>query len=117
MGRSETPTPGNPLGAKGVGETGTIASTEAVVNAVVDALSPFGIRNMEMPMTPERVWRTIQDAQRHMATSAPATPAAPGPGGTVSYPHMGEEGVPSQEQPPAPAEEEPPKVKGLIDNL
>jgi carbon-monoxide dehydrogenase large subunit len=115
--RTETPTPVNPLGAKGVGETGTIASTQAVVNAVVDALSPFGIRNMEMPMTPERVWRTIQDAQRHMAASAPAAPAAPGPGGTVSYPHMGEEGVPIQEQPPAPAEEEPPAGQGLIEDL
>ncbi len=57
------------MGIKGVGETGTIASTQAVVNAVVDALSPFGIRHLEMPMTPERVWRAIQNA-RHQGTAA-----------------------------------------------
>ncbi len=61
--RTETPTPVNPMGVKGVGETGTIAATQAVVNAVVDALSPLGIRHMEMPMTPERVWRAMRDAQ------------------------------------------------------
>ena len=60
--RTETPTPVNPLGAKGVGETGTIASTPAVVNAVVDALSPLGIRHVEMPLTAERVWRLIHQA-------------------------------------------------------
>jgi carbon-monoxide dehydrogenase large subunit len=58
--RTETPTPNNPLGVKGVGETGTIASTPAVVNAVVDALSPLGVRHIDMPMTPRRVWQTIQ---------------------------------------------------------
>jgi carbon-monoxide dehydrogenase large subunit len=61
--RTETPSPVNPLGIKGVGETGTIAATQAVVNAVVDALAPFGIRDLEMPMTPQRVWRAIQAAQ------------------------------------------------------
>ncbi len=60
--RTETPSPHNPLGVKGVGETGTIASTAAVVNAVVDALRPFGIRHLDMPLTPQRVWQAIQTA-------------------------------------------------------
>jgi carbon-monoxide dehydrogenase large subunit len=60
---TETPTPLNPLGAKGIGESGTIGSTPAVQNAVVDALSGFGIRHLDMPMTAERVWRAIQDAR------------------------------------------------------
>jgi carbon-monoxide dehydrogenase large subunit len=63
-GRTETPTPVNPLGVKGAGETGTIAATPAVVNAVVDALSGIGVDHIEaMPLTPERVWKTIQTAQ------------------------------------------------------
>jgi carbon-monoxide dehydrogenase large subunit len=57
-----TPSPVNPLGVKGVGEAGAIASTAAVVNAVVDALSPLGIRHVDMPLTPERVWRAMQSA-------------------------------------------------------
>jgi carbon-monoxide dehydrogenase large subunit len=61
--RTETPTDVNPLGVKGAGETGTIASTPAVVNAVVDALAPHGIRHLDMPLTPERVWRALQDAK------------------------------------------------------
>jgi carbon-monoxide dehydrogenase large subunit len=61
--RTETPTPVNPLGVKGVGETGTIAATPCVVNAVLDALSPFGIRHVDMPLLPERVWRAIQQAK------------------------------------------------------
>jgi carbon-monoxide dehydrogenase large subunit len=58
--RTETPTDLNPLGVKGAGETGTIASTPAVVNAVMDALAPLGIRHVDMPLTPERVWRAMQ---------------------------------------------------------
>ena len=58
-----TPCPHNPLGVKGVGEAGTIASTPAIVNAVVDALQPFGIDDVEMPMTGETVWQAIQDAE------------------------------------------------------
>jgi carbon-monoxide dehydrogenase large subunit len=54
-----TPTDVNPLGAKGVGEAGTIGSTPAVVNAVVDALSPFGVRHLDMPVRPERIWRAV----------------------------------------------------------
>ncbi|MFF4990601.1 xanthine dehydrogenase family protein molybdopterin-binding subunit [Streptosporangium saharense] len=57
--RTETPATSNPLGVKGVGEAGTIASTPAVVNAVVDALRPYGVRDVRMPCTPERVWRAI----------------------------------------------------------
>jgi carbon-monoxide dehydrogenase large subunit len=60
---TETPSPRNPLGAKGIGESGTIGSTPAVQNAVVDALSQFGITHIDMPCTPERVWRAIQTAR------------------------------------------------------
>jgi len=59
--RTETPSD-NRLGVKGVGEAGTIASTPAVVNAVVDALHPLGVRDVTMPCSPEHVWRAIQDA-------------------------------------------------------
>ena len=55
-----TPSPGNPMGSKGVGETGTIASTPAVINAVIDALAHLGVTDMAMPATPERVWNAIQ---------------------------------------------------------
>lgn len=58
--RKTTPCPHNPLGVKGAGEAGCIGSTPAVVNAVMDALSPFGIKNLEMPLTPERVWRAMK---------------------------------------------------------
>jgi carbon-monoxide dehydrogenase large subunit len=58
-----TPTPRNPLGAKGIGESGTIGSTPAVHNAVVDALAPLGIRHLDMPFSPERVWRAIESAR------------------------------------------------------
>jgi carbon-monoxide dehydrogenase large subunit len=62
--RTETPTPVNPLGVKGAGETGTIAATPAVVNAVVDALSGLGVDHIEtMPLTAERVWKTAQAAR------------------------------------------------------
>ena len=61
--RTESPSPTNPMGVKGVGETGTIASPAAVMNAVVDALSPHGITDIEMPAKPERVWRAIADAK------------------------------------------------------
>jgi len=59
----ETPTPLNPLGVKGIGEAGTIGATPAVQNAVVDALAHLGVRHVDMPCTPERVWRTIRDAE------------------------------------------------------
>jgi aerobic carbon-monoxide dehydrogenase large subunit len=60
---TETPTPLNPLGAKGIGESGTIGSTPAVQNAVVDAVAHLGVRHIDMPLTPERVWRAIQDVR------------------------------------------------------
>jgi carbon-monoxide dehydrogenase large subunit len=59
---SETPTPVNPLGVKGIGEAGTIGATPAVHNAVIDAVSHLGVRHIDMPLTPERVWTAIQKA-------------------------------------------------------
>jgi carbon-monoxide dehydrogenase large subunit len=59
---SETPTDLNPLGARGVGESGTCGATPAIVNAVIDALSPFGIEHLDMPLLPERVWRALKTA-------------------------------------------------------
>jgi aerobic carbon-monoxide dehydrogenase large subunit len=61
---TETSTTVNPLGVKGIGETGTIASTPAVYNAVADALAPLGVERINMPLTPERVWRAIRDQRR-----------------------------------------------------
>ena len=58
-----TPSPHHPLGVKGVGEAGTIASTVTVYNAVMDALRPLGVTSIDMPLTPERVWRAIQQAK------------------------------------------------------
>ncbi|MEJ2320716.1 MAG: molybdopterin-dependent oxidoreductase [Gemmatimonadales bacterium] len=57
--RMTTPTPVNPLGAKGVGEAGTIGATPCVINAIVDALSPYGVRHLEMPARPEKIWRAL----------------------------------------------------------
>ena len=61
--RTETPSPTNPLGVKGVGETGAIASPAAVMNAVINGLAPFGVTDIDMPATPERVWRAIEEAR------------------------------------------------------
>jgi carbon-monoxide dehydrogenase large subunit len=60
LSRTETPTPVNPLGIKGVGEAGTIGSTPAIVNAVVDALAPFGVTDIDMPLKPEKIWQLCQ---------------------------------------------------------
>ena len=60
---TETPSPVNPLGVKGVGEAGTIGCSPAVVNSVVDALSTFGVRHIDMPLTPEKLWKLIQATQ------------------------------------------------------
>ena len=62
--RIETPSPHNPLGVKGAGEMGTIAGTAAVANAVADALAPLGVHHLEMPMTPERIWRAVAAARQ-----------------------------------------------------
>ncbi len=74
---SETPTWVNPLGAKGIGESGTIGSTPAVHNAVCDAVAHLGVRHIDMPCTPERVWRAIRDAA-DISRETPATAPAPG---------------------------------------
>jgi carbon-monoxide dehydrogenase large subunit len=60
---TETPTPHNPLGAKGIGEASTIGSTPAVQNAVIDAVAHLGVRHIDMPCTPERVWAAIRAAR------------------------------------------------------
>jgi carbon-monoxide dehydrogenase large subunit len=61
--RTETPSPHNPLGVKGAGEMGTIAATVTIANAVMDALAPLGIRHIDMPLTPEKIWQAIQSSQ------------------------------------------------------
>ncbi|MBA3585354.1 MAG: molybdopterin-dependent oxidoreductase, partial [Gemmatimonadetes bacterium] len=61
--RTETPSPTNPMGVKGIGESGTIGSSPAVMNAVIDALGHIGVTHMDMPASPMRVWRAIQDAR------------------------------------------------------
>jgi carbon-monoxide dehydrogenase large subunit len=60
--RTVTPSPTNELGVKGIGEAGTIASSAAVINAIVDALSPLGIKHIDMPASPDRLWKMIQEA-------------------------------------------------------
>jgi carbon-monoxide dehydrogenase large subunit len=65
--RTTTPALSNDMGVKGVGEAGTIASTPAVVNAVLDAIRQFGVKDIRMPCTPERVWRAIRDGQAGQA--------------------------------------------------
>jgi aerobic carbon-monoxide dehydrogenase large subunit len=59
---TETPSDVNPLGAKGIGESGSIGSTPAVQNAVVDAVAHLGVRHIDLPCSPERVWRAIRSA-------------------------------------------------------
>ncbi len=59
-----TPSPWNPLGVKGVGESGTVGAPAAIVNAVMDALEPFGVRHVDMPYTSEKIWRLVHRVQR-----------------------------------------------------
>jgi carbon-monoxide dehydrogenase large subunit len=61
---TETPTPLNPLGAKGIGEAATIGSTPTIANAVMDALAPFGIEHLDIPLTPQKIWQAIQRAKQ-----------------------------------------------------
>jgi len=68
LGSTVTRSPSNPMGIKGVGEAGTIGATPAIANAVMDALSPLGIRHLDLPLTPERIWRALRDL-------TPGTPA------------------------------------------
>ncbi|MBI2999901.1 MAG: molybdopterin-dependent oxidoreductase [Deltaproteobacteria bacterium] len=70
LARTETPTPVNPLGVKGVGEAGTIGSTPAIVNAVVDALAPFGVTHIDMPLKPEKIWRLCREKKERRAGGA-----------------------------------------------
>ena len=63
LARTTTPSPSNPMGVKGIGEAGTIAASSAIVNAAVDALSGLGVRHLEMPLQPARVWNVIQEAK------------------------------------------------------
>ena len=63
MHSTETPTPLNPLGAKGIGEASTIGSTPAVQNAVIDAVAHLGVRHIDLPCTSQTVWQTIRDAE------------------------------------------------------
>ncbi|GAA5145559.1 molybdopterin-dependent oxidoreductase [Pseudonocardia eucalypti] len=78
--RTETPATSNPLGVKGVGEAGTIASTPAIVNGVIDAVRHLGVRQIEMPCTSQRVWRAIQEAQGHATQETPIDVHSPGGG-------------------------------------
>ncbi|HEX5587330.1 MAG TPA: molybdopterin cofactor-binding domain-containing protein, partial [Acidimicrobiia bacterium] len=95
---TETPSPLNPLGAKGIGESATVGSTPAVQNAVVDALSHLGIRHLDMPLSPEKVWRAIRDAEAGQPPAPwrepPSTfddllpPLAPPPADTEAIPDL-----------------------------
>jgi len=64
LGRQITPSPTNELGVKGIGEAGTIAATASIINAIVDALSPLGITHVDMPATPDRLWKQIKEASK-----------------------------------------------------
>ena len=73
--RMTTPSPINPLGAKGAGEAGTIGSAQAVMNAVVDALVPLGVTQLDMPASPERVWSALREASSSAERPVPTSPA------------------------------------------
>nr|MDQ6884811.1 xanthine dehydrogenase family protein molybdopterin-binding subunit [Candidatus Dormibacteraeota bacterium] len=62
--RTVTPSPHNPMGVKGIGEGGTVCSTPTVVNAVMDALLPLGIKQLQMPLTPFKIWEAIDRRRR-----------------------------------------------------
>jgi carbon-monoxide dehydrogenase large subunit len=78
--RTTTAATGNPLGVKGVGEAGTIASTPAIVNGVLDAVRHLGVQDVEMPCTPQRVWRALQGAQGRTTQETPVDTHSPGAG-------------------------------------
>ncbi len=75
-----TPATSNPLGVKGVGEAGTIASTPAIVNAVLDAVRQYGVEDIQMPTTSQRVWRAIQEGKGHATQETPVDTHSPGAG-------------------------------------
>jgi carbon-monoxide dehydrogenase large subunit len=97
--RTETPAASNALGVKGVGEAGTIASTPAVVNAVVDALRPLGVQDVRMPCSPHRVWQAIRDARSGTAGGTGGTgPAQSGQSGQAAQSgELGQYGQPGEE--------------------
>ncbi len=76
LGTTVTPSPRNPLGMKGIGESGSVGSTVAVQNAVVDALSPLGVRHVDMPLTAARVWRAIQERRDGLDRDRPPAHSA-----------------------------------------
>ena len=82
-----TPSTSNPLGVKGVGEAGTIASTPAIVNAVLDAVRHLGVTDIEMPTTPQRVWRALQGAEGRATEETPVDTHSPGAGLGSVDPH------------------------------
>ncbi|HKR51861.1 MAG TPA: molybdopterin cofactor-binding domain-containing protein [Pseudonocardiaceae bacterium] len=82
--RTETPSTTNPLGVKGVGEAGTIASTPAVVNAIIDAVRHLGVTDIEMPCSPQRVWRAVQSARGVVKPTSEHTTEATAGGGLGS---------------------------------
>jgi aerobic carbon-monoxide dehydrogenase large subunit len=89
-----TPATSNPLGVKGVGEAGTIASTPAIVNGVIDALRHLGVTEVEMPTTSQRVWRAIQAAKGHATQETPIDTHSPGAGlGSIDPNHPQQEEV------------------------
>jgi carbon-monoxide dehydrogenase large subunit len=88
--RTESPALYNELGAKGVGEAGTIASTPAIVNGILDALRPFGVKDIEMPCTPMRVWKAIRGAEEQATSETPAE----------AQPHFSSKGDNPLEPPP-----------------
>jgi carbon-monoxide dehydrogenase large subunit len=73
----EVPAKTNPLGVKGIGEAGTTAAPPAVVNAIVDALSPYGVRDLPMPVSPHRIWQALRNAPNASASAASASSASP----------------------------------------
>ena len=84
--RTVTPTARNPLGAKGIGESGTLGAPPTIVSAVMDALGPLGIRHLDMPLFPDKVWTAIRDAQERSAKAPSATPSpAPPQRGGENY--------------------------------
>jgi carbon-monoxide dehydrogenase large subunit len=90
---TETPTYRNPLGAKGIGESGTIGSTPAVHNAVVDAVAHLGVRHIPMPCTPERVWRAIRDAAGREGGPGAGLPWSEPPAVFENLPQPGQPGA------------------------
>ena len=70
----DVPSPTNALGVKGAGEGGTVGAPAALIHAILDALSPLGVTHIDMPATPEGVWRAIQDARSRPADASPRDP-------------------------------------------